>query len=40
MYQQMTESTKVLEKLHEQNVEYVNGTTNTMDGMETKVITN
>ncbi|XP_076228588.1 uncharacterized protein LOC116426366 isoform X1 [Nomia melanderi] len=37
MYQQMTESTKVLEKLHEQNVEYVNGTTNTMDGMETKV---
>ncbi|XP_076381616.1 uncharacterized protein LOC117228729 isoform X2 [Megalopta genalis] len=37
MYQQMTESTKTLEKLHKQNVEYVNGTTTTMDGMETKV---
>ncbi|XP_076281913.1 uncharacterized protein LOC143209730 [Lasioglossum baleicum] len=37
MYQQMTESTKTLEKLHKQNVDYVNGTTTTMDGMETKV---
>ncbi|XP_078039836.1 uncharacterized protein LOC144471556 [Augochlora pura] len=37
MYQQMMESTKTLEKLHKQNVEYVNGTTTTMDGMETKV---
>lgn len=38
MYQQMTESAKALDKLHKQNEEYVNGTTSTMGGMETKVI--
>ncbi|XP_043513208.1 paramyosin isoform X4 [Frieseomelitta varia] len=37
MYQQMTESAKALDKLHKQNEEYVNGTTFTMGGMETKV---
>ncbi|XP_029052429.1 centromere-associated protein E isoform X2 [Osmia bicornis bicornis] len=37
MYQQMTESAKALDKLHKQNEEYVNGTTSTMGGMETKV---
>ncbi|XP_015431380.1 PREDICTED: centromere-associated protein E [Dufourea novaeangliae] len=37
MYQQMTESAKALERLHKQNEEYVNGTTTTMGGMETKV---
>ncbi|XP_076753036.1 uncharacterized protein LOC143424686 isoform X1 [Xylocopa sonorina] len=37
MYQQMTESAKALEKLHKQNEEYVNDTTSTMGGMETKV---
>lgn len=38
MYQQMTESAKALDKLHKQNEEYVNGTTYTMGGMETKVM--
>lgn len=37
MYQQMTESAKALDKLHKQNEVYVNGTTSTMGGMETKV---
>ncbi|XP_017882230.1 paramyosin isoform X2 [Ceratina calcarata] len=37
MYQQMTESAKALDKLHQQNQEYVNGTTSTMGGMESKV---
>ncbi|XP_060819929.1 centromere-associated protein E isoform X2 [Bombus pascuorum] len=37
MYQQMTESAKALDKLHKQNEKYVNGTTSTMGGMETKV---
>ncbi|XP_014215326.1 uncharacterized protein LOC106644383 [Copidosoma floridanum] len=37
MYQQMMESAKALDKLHEQNEAYVNGTTSTMDGMESKV---
>lgn len=38
MYQQMMESAKALDKLHKQNEAYVNGTTSTMDGMESKVI--
>ncbi|KAH0950863.1 hypothetical protein HN011_008744 [Eciton burchellii] len=37
MYQQMTESARALDKLHQQNEAYVNGTTSTMGGMETKV---
>uniref|UniRef100_A0A0C9RKG0 DDB_G0290503_3 protein n=1 Tax=Fopius arisanus TaxID=64838 RepID=A0A0C9RKG0_9HYME len=37
MYQQMTESAKALDKLHKQNEAYVNGTTTTMGGMESKV---
>lgn len=37
MYQQMMESAKALDKLHQQNEAYVNGTTTTMDGMESKV---
>ena len=37
MYQQMMESAKALEKLHKQNEAYVNGTTSTMGGMESKV---
>ncbi|XP_012062349.1 PREDICTED: spindle pole body component 110 [Atta cephalotes] len=37
MYQQMTESARALDKLHQQNEAYVNGTTSTMDGMENKV---
>ncbi|EGI64829.1 hypothetical protein G5I_06728 [Acromyrmex echinatior] len=37
MYQQMTESARALDKLHEQNEAYVNGTTSTMGGMENKV---
>ncbi|XP_015117569.1 uncharacterized protein LOC107041506 [Diachasma alloeum] len=37
MYQQMTESAKALEKLHKQNEAYVNGTTTTLGGMESKV---
>ncbi|OXU21163.1 hypothetical protein TSAR_005394 [Trichomalopsis sarcophagae] len=37
MYQQMMESAKALDKLHKQNEAYVNGTTSTMDGMESKV---
>ncbi|XP_043277573.1 kinesin-related protein 9 [Venturia canescens] len=37
MYQQMTESAKALDKLHKQNEAYVNGTTSTMGGMESKV---
>lgn len=37
MYQQMTESAKALDKLHNQNEIYINGTTSTMGGMETKV---
>ena len=37
MYQQMMESAKALDKLHQQNEAYVNGTTSTMDGMESKV---
>ena len=39
MYQQMMESSKALNKLHKQNEAYVNGTTSTMDGMESKVET-
>lgn len=38
MYQQMTESARALDKLHQQNEAYVNGTTSTMGGMENKVI--
>ncbi|XP_018357410.1 PREDICTED: spindle pole body component 110 isoform X1 [Trachymyrmex cornetzi] len=37
MYQQMTESARALDKLHQQNEAYVNGTTSTMGGMENKV---
>lgn len=37
MYQQMMESAKSLDKLHEQNEVYVNGTTSTMGGMKNKV---
>lgn len=37
MYQQMSESAKALEKIHKQNEIYVNGTTSSMDGMESKV---
>ncbi|XP_066589484.1 putative leucine-rich repeat-containing protein DDB_G0290503 isoform X2 [Prorops nasuta] len=37
MYQQMTESAKALDNLNKQNEAYVNGTTSTMDGMESKV---
>ncbi|KAK2579555.1 hypothetical protein KPH14_010854 [Odynerus spinipes] len=37
MYQQMTESAKALDKLHKQNEVYINGTTSTMGGMESKV---
>lgn len=37
MYQQMMESAKALDKLHEQNEVYVNGTTSTMGGMKNKV---
>ncbi|XP_011338103.1 paramyosin isoform X3 [Ooceraea biroi] len=37
MYQQMTESARALDKLHQQNEAYVNGTTSTMGGMESKV---
>ncbi|XP_036142603.1 centromere-associated protein E [Monomorium pharaonis] len=37
MYQQMTESARALDKLHQQNEVYVNGTTSTMGGMENKV---
>lgn len=37
MYQQMTESARALDKLHQQNEVYVNGTTSTMGGMESKV---
>ncbi|XP_011143316.1 kinectin isoform X2 [Harpegnathos saltator] len=37
MYQQMTESARALDKLHQQNEKYVNGTTSTMGGMESKV---
>ncbi|XP_012257572.2 centrosomal protein of 290 kDa [Athalia rosae] len=37
MYQQMTESAKSLERLHDQNEAYVNGSTSTMDGMGSKV---
>ena len=40
MYQQMTESARALDKLHQQNEAYVNGTTSTMGGMENKVIRN
>ncbi|RLU20715.1 hypothetical protein DMN91_007328 [Ooceraea biroi] len=38
MYQQMTESARALDKLHQQNEAYVNGTTSTMGGMESKSI--
>jgi len=38
MYQQMTESARALDKLHQQNEVYVNGTTSTMGGMENKVM--
>ncbi|XP_050461293.1 centromere-associated protein E isoform X2 [Cataglyphis hispanica] len=37
MYQQMSESARALDKLHQQNEVYVNGTTSTMGGMESKV---
>ncbi|XP_070158533.1 putative leucine-rich repeat-containing protein DDB_G0290503 isoform X2 [Polyergus mexicanus] len=37
MYQQMSESARALDKLHQQNEAYVNGTTSTMGGMESKV---
>ena len=37
MYQQMMSSAKALDKLHKQNEAYVNGTTSTMGGMESKV---
>ncbi|KAL6260000.1 hypothetical protein P5V15_009907 [Pogonomyrmex californicus] len=37
MYQQMTESARALDKLHQQNEAYVNNTTFTMGGMENKV---
>ena len=37
MYKEMMESAKALDKLHKQNEAYVNGTTTTMDGMESKV---
>lgn len=37
MYQQMTESARALDKLHQQNEAYVSGTTSTMGGMENKV---
>ncbi|XP_011261945.1 centromere-associated protein E isoform X2 [Camponotus floridanus] len=37
MYQQMSESARALDKLHKQNEAYVNGTTSTMGGMESKV---
>lgn len=33
----MSESAKALEKIHKQNEAYVNGTTSSMDGMESKV---
>lgn len=36
----MTESARALDKLHQQNEAYVNGTTSTMGGMESKVISN
>ncbi|KYN27467.1 hypothetical protein ALC57_03176 [Trachymyrmex cornetzi] len=39
MYQQMTESARALDKLHQQNEAYVNGTTSTMGGMENKKVT-
>lgn len=38
MYQQMTESARALDKLHQQNEAYVNNTTFTMGGMENMVI--
>ncbi|XP_058805156.1 kinesin-like protein K39 [Phymastichus coffea] len=37
MYQQMMQSAKALDRLHKQNEAYANGTTETMDGMESKV---
>ena len=37
MYQQMSESARALDKLHQQNEAYVNGTTSTMGGMKSKV---
>lgn len=37
MYQQMSESARALDKLHQQNEAYVNGTTFTMGGMKSKV---